>query len=155
RDDEIVRRRVIQKMEFLADDASPLGQPSEGTLHAFYDAHPDRYRAPSRVSFHHLYFATDEGMDHATSRASAGLRALQRGAAASSVASDPFPDRAVFVNLSPGDIEGLFGRSQLAEALPALPTGIWSGPLRSGLGVHLVYVDGKAPGHAESFASVR
>ncbi len=40
----------------------------------------------------------------------------------------------------PVGIERLFGRGELAARVFELPAGIWSGPLRSGLGWHLVRV---------------
>ncbi len=42
RDDEIVRRRVVQKMRFLTEDRTMVGEPDEAALRAFHQAHQER-----------------------------------------------------------------------------------------------------------------
>ena len=53
RDDEIVRRRLVQKYEFLQQDLQTLEDPSEQTLRAFYAAHAPNYGQPATRGFTH------------------------------------------------------------------------------------------------------
>src|ERR1700741_1300317 len=39
KDDVVIKRRLAQKMEFLADDVSGLREPSKEELRAWFDAH--------------------------------------------------------------------------------------------------------------------
>jgi hypothetical protein len=43
RDDAIIRRRLAQKVEFLADDLGSLPEPDDAALAAHLAAHPDRF----------------------------------------------------------------------------------------------------------------
>ena len=56
RDDVVIRRRVRQKMEFLAEEIS-APEPSEGELASFLAANPDRFRTEDRLSFHHVFLS--------------------------------------------------------------------------------------------------
>src|SRR5690242_17102463 len=48
RNDELVRRRIVQKMQFLLEDVSPPAEPADAELRAFYSLHADRYTTPAR-----------------------------------------------------------------------------------------------------------
>ena len=59
KDDEIVKRRMAQKMDFLAADVAALQYPSDAELEAWFAQNSDRFALPPRVSFRHLYFSSD------------------------------------------------------------------------------------------------
>ncbi len=59
RDDEIVRRRIAQKVEFLQADRGLPAAPSDAQLKRWFDTHPADYATPARTTFSHLYFSTD------------------------------------------------------------------------------------------------
>src|ERR1700746_2622433 len=61
KDDEIIKRRLAQKMNFLAEDIAALQNPSDAELRAWYAQNSGRFALPSRTSFHHLYFSADRG----------------------------------------------------------------------------------------------
>src|SRR5439155_15886145 len=54
RDDVVIRRRVRQKMEFLAEEVS-APEPSEEQLAAFLASHPVRFRTEDRATFFHVF----------------------------------------------------------------------------------------------------
>ncbi len=150
--DEIVRRRLVQKMEFLA--AQPAQEPSEAELRAYYAAHTRQFVQPARVSFTHLYFSPDRGgADAAASRAAAALRALrnERSRQSAAVRGDAFPLQAQYSSLTKADAVRIFGSTQIVDALFSSPVGTWSGPYASGYGWHLVRIDQRADGTAPSF----
>ena len=55
--DTIVKRRLAQKMEFLADDVSALRDPTADELRAWYARNSERFAEPGRRSFRHVYFS--------------------------------------------------------------------------------------------------
>ena len=57
--DTIVKRRLAQKMEFLADDVSALRDPTADELRAWYARNSERFAEAGRRSFRHVYFSTD------------------------------------------------------------------------------------------------
>ena len=67
-EDEIIRRRMIQKMQFIAEQEAEL-TPTEEELRAYFEANQERYEVPSSVSFEQLLF---HSRDAATSALSAG-----------------------------------------------------------------------------------
>ena len=52
------------------------------------------------------------------------------------------------------DVAGLFG-SAFAERLVDLPTGVWSGPVESSYGLHLVLLHERTAGRGPAFEEVR
>jgi hypothetical protein len=55
RGDVIIRRRLIQKMEYLLENTEPVPDPTDAELEAFIAAHPERYATPARVTFTHVF----------------------------------------------------------------------------------------------------
>ncbi|MBU1375015.1 MAG: peptidyl-prolyl cis-trans isomerase [Alphaproteobacteria bacterium] len=151
RDDEIVRRRIAQKVEFLHQDRALPATPSESRLETWFDAHAADYATPVRTSFAHLYFSPDRPGDP-EARAKQALAVLQNGGA---VEADPFPDQSEFVRLAPDAARRLFGDSDMARRLETAPLGAWSGPYRSGYGWHLVRALAREPAGKPAFAEVK
>jgi len=148
RDDEIVRRRVVQKMQFLLDDVQAPAEPQEAELSSYFAAHAERYMTPPRVTFSHVYFSTDDDAARQT------LQRLADGAEASGV-GDPFPDLHYFSSYEPEQVRRLFGRTDFANAVFSAPTGQWVGPYRSGYGWHLIRVEARQEAQQSLFADVR
>jgi hypothetical protein len=151
RDDEIVRRRIAQKVEFLAQDRALAAQPNERQLADYYARHTAAYRQPARTSFDHLYF----GGQGAEVRARAALSRLQAGAAPGSVGADAFPDLNSYAAMSATEAARVFGATGLAAALDHAPVGAWAGPYPSAYGWHLVRASGRTDGRLPPLAEVR
>jgi hypothetical protein len=151
-DDEVVRQRLAQKMEFVLTDATPPPEPDDATLQAYLDAHFDQYTEPGRVSFQLLYFADTPDRDGGHERAKAALQQLVAGA--TDVHGDPFALDENWSAASADDLRRRFGESEMAEAPLQAPLGEWSGPWRSGYGWHLVHVNSREATTAPSLASM-
>ena len=59
KDDTIVKRRMAQKMQFLAEDVAAAREPTTPELKSWYEQHSEKFAQPSRFSFRHLYFSPD------------------------------------------------------------------------------------------------
>jgi hypothetical protein len=155
--DLVVRRRVVQKMRFLVEDRAPAEAPSGEDLERWYETNIDRYVVPESISFTHVYFATDrDGEADARARAEAALAQLEgAGGSNASARGDRFPGPVEFGATPTADLARAFGNSELADALPELPTGAWTGPFRSGFGWHLVFVSDRYERRRAPFAEVR
>lgn len=148
--DEVIRRRIIQKMRFLI--ASDATDPDHAALVAYFNAHADRYRNPPRLTFRQVYFTPDVGGSKAAqARAKTALVRLNAGEA---VSGDPFPGPQTYTRVSPEDIARAFGHGDLTEHIAALPQGRWVGPLQSGLGWHVVRIDDRQAASLPAFAAV-
>jgi parvulin-like peptidyl-prolyl isomerase len=157
-DDEIVRRRLVQKMRFLLDVAPASDQPTEADLRGYYQRHAGQYAVPERVSFEHIYFSSDSDEGGALKRAAGARKRLLEGGEEfpnPATLGDPFSDNTLFSDVSEADANRIFGKSQFTQELARLPVGQWSEPLRSGLGVHLVRIISRARAGSPPFEAVR
>jgi hypothetical protein len=156
RDDEIVRRRVVQKMQFLQQDLAAPAEPTEAELAAYYQAHRADYATPAAVGFSHVYFAdVAGGPDAARRRAQAVLAGLSDAIVRAPERGDSFPDLYDYAGFSPDAVRRLFGDSELSRQLFVLPPGRWAGPFRSSYGWHLVRVQSVEPSRIPPFEAVR
>jgi hypothetical protein len=154
--DEIVRRRVIQKMQFLVENLREPGEPSDAQLLAFYNANKARYVTEDRRSFTHIYFSPDQGGETAArARAMTVLASLKPGAGRAPERGDTFPDLYDYSGFATDEATRLFGHSEFADALFKAPVGKWSGPYRSGYGYHLLLVQSDTPPSLPPFASIK
>ncbi len=144
--DIIVRRRLVQKLQFLTEDIATGQPPTEAELLAFYTANADRYRQPSLYSFSHRYFSTDRRQD-AHADASTAL-------ADATVTGDPFMLQRTYVARSAPQIGNLFG-NDFADGLTDLePADNWQGPIRSAYGWHLVRLEVRQPERLPAYDEV-
>ncbi|MEX2205585.1 MAG: peptidylprolyl isomerase [Myxococcota bacterium] len=154
--DTIVKRRLAQKMEFLFEDVSALREPSDGELAAFFAEHASRFAEPARVTFRQLYFSPDNRGARTRDDAARALETLARerleSAAAESLA-DPFMFQDYYGDRPFEQVASAFGPG-FAEALFAAEAGSWQGPIESGYGWHLVYVDTHTPARTRELAEV-
>ena len=155
RSDTIVKRRLAQKMDFLADDVSALRDPSLEELKAWYAKNESQFVLPARVTFRHLYFSPDK---RGASARDAAVRALEQvgqggDTTPTSGLGDQFMFQDYYADRTIDQVANVMG-SKFAQALLQLKPGVWSGPIESGLGWHLVWVDSIVPGHVPEFDEV-
>ncbi len=137
RDDTVVRRRLVQKVEFLIAD-TVSSEPANFELQAYFDANAEKYRQSARVSMTHIYLNPDErgaSIEEDARRLLESLRAANLGRAEDH--GDRFMLGHDYTSASPAALDRDFGTG-FGEAVLALPVGEWSGPVRSGYGLHLV-----------------
>ena len=137
--DTIVRRRMMQKFDFLFGNAAADSVPKAGDLQDWYETHSDEFALPPTVSFTHLWFSPDERGDAVMADAETALATLRAGGNAK---GDRFPFEAAFEDASPAVVRNVLG-PEFTEAVFQAPLDVWTGPITSGLGVHLVLVTDK------------
>lgn len=148
RDDEIIERRLAQKMDFLLADLSQLNPPSHDALASWYQAQGDQFTQPPRASFRHVYFSPDGRGDAAAQAAAAAALPEVAGLAIDAPTPAGVGDRFMFQDYYGGRTPEEIGKSfgpDFAQALFATGPGAWAGPIRSGFGWHLVRLDSLEP----------
>jgi hypothetical protein len=155
KDDEIVRRRIIQKMQFLLEDRQVPAEPDTAQLEGYYRAHAASYRLPARATFTHVYFSAANGDSKARSRAEAALALLAAGPGRAPDLGDSFPDLYDFSSYSRTQVEHLFGRTDFVDGVFSVAPGKWAGPFKSAYGWHLIYVQSRETAQDQPFAAVR
>ena len=155
-DDEIIRRRLRQKLEFISEDISAHGDPTDADLNAYMQAHPEPYRVEPRVTFRQVYLDPSK---HGASLARDATQLLaelnHRGSKADiSTLGDPFMLEHQFMDMPPSEVAKQFGEAFTAK-LSNLAPGQWQGPVESGYGVHLVFVEQRTEARQPALAEVR
>jgi len=156
KDDTIVRRRMAQKMEFLAEDVSTAHEPTTEELKAWFAGNTAMFTQPARVTFRHLYFSPDRRGRTARPDATAALAKLAgkpAGWTGAAALGDPFMFQDYLADRTPEQIAKDFG-PPFAKALFSETPGAWTGPIESGYGWHLVFVDSLTPERAPSFEEI-
>lgn len=150
-DDEVVKKRLRNKMLAIAGAEAEAARPSDAQLQALLDADPARYAAPPRINLEQLYLGDDTPDVRAA--AAAALKGLAPGARPT-VATAALPLASRFVAASQSDLAAQLG-DDFAAALATLPVGSWSGPVVSGFGLHLVRITERLPAPPPRLADVR
>lgn len=156
KDDTIVRRRMAQKMQFLAEDVAAAREPAQEELAKWYETSRDQFALPPRLSFRHLYFSPDRRGGHARDDAAAALSRLAGQPEDSGIAAtlaDAFMFQEYYRDRAPEFLGKEFGPN-FAVAVAKLSTGSWQGPVESGFGWHLVFIDAMIPGRVPPFEEI-
>ncbi|MCC4116865.1 peptidyl-prolyl cis-trans isomerase [Aromatoleum toluclasticum] len=155
--DEIVRRRLTQKLDFLQRDLSVVAEPDDTQLQAYYRDHIADFTEPATVSFTHVYFSPDQGgSDAAHKRARAALaRVAGKDGDDARKLGDTFPLQDDYAALNHEDAVQLFGQTPIVDGLFAAAQQEWSGPFPSGYGWHLVRVTRRTEATPLAFERVR
>jgi hypothetical protein len=156
RDDEIIRRRIKQKLDFMTEDVIDQAKPSDAVLQAYLDSHRDQFGAGPQIVFSQIYLDPNRHGDHLATDAGKLLARLNSGDGRLDygVDSDTLPVPNDFEATALPDVTAMFG-TEFADALPKQPVGHWVGPVRSGYGLHLVLVREVKPGKSPELAQVR
>lgn len=155
RDDEIIRRRIAQKLRFMIEDVAEQTNPTDAELQQFLDAHRDLFGAEPRFAFSQMYFNSAQHADVAQDAKYLLAKLNQADGRLDYAAdSDPLPVPNDFESARPDEITSMFG-ADFASALARLPPGRWAGPIHSGYGEHLVLVRKRIEGAPPRLAQVR
>jgi hypothetical protein len=153
--DQIIRRRLKQKMTFLVNDMAEAEPSTEADLQAWLEEHPDRYRIPARYDVTHVFFSQTQRGQGATADAVAALQNTAR--TGEPPAGDPFLQGGSFSQSTAAQIAQVFGRSfaeELFQNASASDDG-WRGPIASPFGQHLVRVRETQPSTHPPLTQVR
>jgi len=156
KDDLIIRRRLRQKMEFVANDVAAQVEPREAELTEFLAKHPDRFRVEPRFTFRQVYLnPAKRGVNLARDAAQLLARLNQAGGNTGFAAmGDSFLLDHEFTVVPASEVAKQFGE-KFAAKLSEISPGPWQGPVESGYGVHLVRVGERTQGGAPALADVR
>ncbi len=151
RDDTVVRRRLVQKMELWIEATVNVPEPDERELQRALDEDASRYRLPARVAFEHVFFRHERPEGEGDAR-----DALSRigGGESAAALGDPFLLGRTIPLRSRAELAGSFG-DPFARALLDVSGTEWVGPIESTYGWHLVRVTGREAGALPPLESVR
>jgi peptidyl-prolyl cis-trans isomerase C len=155
KNDTIVKRRMAQKVRFLAEDVATAHEPTSAELKVWYydGKNRERFTLPGRITFRHVYFSPDTRGQRAYDDAIETLARVAGEPEDSKVAplqADRFMFSRYYADRSSEQLAKDFG-PQFAQAILKIKPGSWQGPIESGYGWHLVYVESFTPGRIPAF----
>jgi hypothetical protein len=155
--DQVIRRRLAQKLEFLAKDLVALTPPTDEELQAYFDEHQERYQEPVLYTFTQIFIDPDKRGDTTLDDAEAiKANLIVKGDAVEDPGAlgDDFMLQNYYPEKDAVEIQKQFG-SGFTESLVELSPGQWHGPVLSGYGVHLVYISSISEPPPPDFAALR
>lgn len=159
--DYIIKRRLIQKVEFLSESfAEAVAAPDEDVIEAYYKENRETYYIEPLVTFTHVFYGNDErGQETAVQLASAKVTELNSQGVSFSDAikhGERFLYFTNYVERTPEFVVSHFGAGMAATIfdLPADDT-TWHGPQVSAYGAHVVMVSRQQPGRFPDLSEVR
>ena len=155
-DDIVIRRRLRQKLELLAEDVASLIGPTDQELETYLAEHTGDFMVEPRLSLRQVYFSRDRRGPAAEQDAIELLQRITTDGPEGNFEKfgDPLPLPPEIRNLREGEISRLFG-TVFTDGLKGLEPGRWSGPVESGFGLHLVFIEERVEGRAPDLAEVR
>jgi parvulin-like peptidyl-prolyl isomerase len=147
--DYVIRQRMVQKVEFLAEAGAAPVQPTEADIARFYNANSERYRSPSSATLTHVFISVEEKAPAAARVEAETMLARLRRDGAGFVDATRYGDRFLFhknyVDRTDDYINSQLGPEATAAAFGDAPPGAWAGPYRSQYGEHLIFVSSRTP----------
>lgn len=142
-DDDVVIKRILREnMRILLRRDPGEAAPTDEELSAYLSAHEAEYRQPETVSFDHVFLsARRHGSRLASDAASLRARLVRERVepANASSLSDPFPLGLSVPARPESAVARQFGPG-IADVARSGRTGMWSPPVASPYGLHLVWV---------------
>jgi hypothetical protein len=155
-DDIVIRRRLRQKMEFIANDLVVPPKPTEAQLEEFLTKHPDLFRVEPQLTVRQIYLNPAQ-RDAALPRDAARMLAeLNRPGTTADFRTlgDATMLTSELVDVPVSEVVRQFGED-FAKQVKQLPTGRWQGPITSGYGDHLVFVAERTLGRMPALGEIR
>jgi peptidyl-prolyl cis-trans isomerase C len=147
RDDEVVIKRMRNKLVAMASGDAEANEPSDAQLQALIDANPGRYTGESHYALTQVYLGGD-------ATAAPAVLAKLRGGADPAGLGAPAPLPQHFADTPRSEITERFGED-FPAVLDRLQVGAWSGPVASGLGQHIVRLEQRDAGPPPRLADLR
>ena len=159
-DDYVIRRRLVQKLEFItegfAEASADVDQPA---LRRYFDANKSDYYVEPFVTFTHIFFETEDRLrEQAREAAEKKLVELNRKGVPFVDApqhGDRFLYHVNYVERTPEYVASHFGVPMAKTIFELEPNDfIWKGPFDSPYGVHLVMLTTNEPGREPELAEL-
>ena len=153
RDDIVVKRRVRQKIEMIAEEDASTRAPTDADLSAYLVANRARFAQPAILTFDQVFIGESRSGPGVVHVVTVTGEALRKGADPEQLGKPTLlPHR---MTRTPADLVARDFGAEFAAALEKAPLGDWAGPIDSSFGAHYVRVSERTPAVAPELAAVR
>jgi len=153
--DAVVKKRMIQKMQFLLEEGSATQEVSEEELNAYFLKHQETFSSSHKVDLYHVLFSQLQDAERHLEQ----LMKAGRVVPSSAKGSVAFPLGNVFTQISEKEVSKYFGKD-FYESLGLAKFDLtkldqWQGPVKSRYGFHVVKLSNLSKAKDVSFTDVR
>jgi hypothetical protein len=153
RDDLVVKRRVRQKIELIAEEEASTQAPTDADLSAYLAANQGRFVQPAILTFEQVFLGQSTSNPGVVRAVAVTHQALRNGRDPATLGTPTLlPSR--MTHAAADLIARDFGDA-FAAALETMPIGEWTGPIDSSFGAHYVRVSDRTPAVVPPLAPVR
>ena len=160
KNDYVIKRRMIQSVEFITDGfVSAQIEVSEADARAYYEANRGDYYVDPSVTFTHVFFGAErhgrDGAEQLAAQKLTELNAEQISFTEAPQHGDRFLYLLNYVERVPDFVESHFGAELRKAVFTMTPDEhTWAGPFKSQYGSHLVLLVDKTEGSYAAFEDV-
>jgi len=155
KDDTLIRRRLRQKMELFNDAGADALSPTDTELEAYLKSHPEAFAVDPAMSFQQIFLNPQRHAAAIEQTAESILNTLKTNP---EIEADTLGDPSLLPAEMPltslKSIGHVFG-SEFADAIDKEKLGVWTGPIASGFGLHIVRVSERQGGRVPALSEVR
>jgi hypothetical protein len=155
KDDTLIRRRLRQKMELLSEAGVDAASPTEAELEAYLKSHAEAFAINPAISFRQVFLNPQRqgtGIDRTAEAILETLKVKPETDVSTLGDASLLPTEMPLTDLK--TIGHMFG-SEFADAIGKAKAGVWTGPIASGFGLHIVRVSERQQGRISVFGEVR
>ena len=153
RDDLVVKRRVRQKIEVMAEEEASTAAPTDADLSAYLLANQGRFAQPAILTFEQVFLGPSLSGPRLVQAVAVTRNAVRSGADVRELGTPSLlPHRRTRM---PADLVARDFGPSFAEELEKVAVGEWVGPVESSFGAHYVRVTERTPAAAPPLADVR
>ena len=153
RDDLVVKRRVRQKIEIIAEEDASTRVPTDADLSAYLTANQARFVQPAILTFEQVFIGESTSRPAVVRAAAVTGEALRKGGDPEELGKPTLLPRRM--TRTPADLVARDFGASFAAGLEIVKVGEWVGPIDSSFGAHYVRVSDRTPAAAPQLATVR
>lgn len=148
--DTVVRKRMIQKMQFLLEEGSATQEISEGEIESYFLTHKNEFPNTQKIDLFHVLFGNKQDAQRYVE-----LLKTEGGSAPDTAKGVvAFPLGNVFTQISEKEVTKYFGKG-FYENVDLAALDQWQGPVKSRYGFHVVKLNNVSAAKDVEFSSVR
>jgi len=156
KNDLIIRRRLVQKMEFISLDMAQLVEPTDKELLQYLHKHSTEFISSSKIDFLQIYIDPNKHRGNLQKDLDKISTLLQNSLL--NTHYENIGDSLIFptknLHLSKSDVTRKFGK-EFTQKLFSLKQNVWHKAIKSGYGLHFVFIQNKEEGKLPELEEVR
>lgn len=140
--DEIIKRRLSQKMKFLTNDLASLNKVNDDDLAQYFEENSSKYMIPTSYSLYQIVFTSDKRKNPRGDAQNVLDKYKNASFDEMKNKADKLPISYFYEDLTEDELRLQLG-AKFKEEIKNATVNKWAGPISSGYGEHLVFITKK------------